>query len=207
MERMDEVASWEAEQIVAASRLLAARGWAPAGAGNYSHRRPSGDIAITVSGAHKASLHADDVMAIDVDGHPLDGRRPSAEAALHLAVYRLYPKATAVLHTHSVPAVVISRRIGGSLRLAGYELLKAFPGVETHDCAVELPVFDNSQDMAALAVTVAAALIVKPAPAFLIRDHGLYGWGETMDEALRVVVAAETLISCEGELMRMAARG
>ena len=207
MERMDEVASWEAEQIIAASRLLAARGWAPAGAGNYSHRRPSGDIAITVSGAHKASLHADDVMAIDVDGHPLDGRRPSAEAALHLAVYRLYPKATAVLHTHSVPAVVISRRIGGSLRLAGYELLKAFPGVETHDCAVELPVFDNSQDMAALAVTVAAALIVKPAPAFLIRDHGLYGWGETMDEALRVVEAAETLISCEWELMRMEARG
>jgi methylthioribulose-1-phosphate dehydratase len=203
---MSEVASMEAERIVAAARFLAGRGWAPAGAGNYSHRRATGDIAITVSGAHKATLNAEDVMIVDADGVSLDGRRPSAEAALHLAIYRLYPKAQAVLHTHSVPAVVVSRRTGDSLCLAGYELLKAFPGVETHDCAVELPIFDNSQDMDAVAVTVAAALVVRPAPAFLIRDHGLYGWGQTMDEALRVVEAAETLIACELELMRMDAQ-
>jgi methylthioribulose-1-phosphate dehydratase len=195
----------ETEQIVMASRILSARGWAPAGSGNYSHRLPNGDIAITVSGAHKAWLGARDVMTIDVEGRPRDERRPSAETALHLMVYRLFPNARAVLHTHSVPAVLVCRMIGRrpALRLAGYELLKAFPGVETHDCAIDIPVFDNSQDMPVLAMEVAGCLAEHPAPAFLIRDHGLYGWGVTLDEALRVVEATETMIACELELMRL----
>jgi methylthioribulose-1-phosphate dehydratase len=192
------------DQIIQASRILSARGWAPAGSGNYSHRLPGGDIAITVSGAHKAWLTADDVMIINAQGRPRDDRRPSAETALHLMVYRLFPHVKAVLHTHSVPAVVVCRMIGRrpTLRLAGYELLKAFPGVETYETAVDIPVFDNSQDMSALAEVVATGLAEHPAPAFLIRDHGLYGWGASLDEALRVVEAAETMIACELELMR-----
>jgi methylthioribulose-1-phosphate dehydratase len=195
----------EVERIVEAGRFLSARGWAPAGSGNYSIRLPDGTLAITVSGAHKAQLDADDVMRLDVDGRPLDERRPSAETPLHLMVYRLFSKAHAVVHTHSVPAVVVSRLIGRQpwLRLAGYELLKAFPGVETHDFVAHIPVFDNSQDLIALAETVAHELTARDAPAFLIRDHGLYGWGETMDEALGVVEAAETMIACELELMRL----
>lgn len=195
----------EAERIVAASRVLSAHGWAPAGSGNYSHRRPDGAIAITVSGARKARLTADDVMTLGPSGQAIDGRRPSAETPLHLMIYRLYPDAQAVLHTHSIAAVVLSRLAPDrtELRLAGYELLKAFPGVDTHDCAVDIPIFDNSQDITALAATAAAALTARPAPAFLIRGHGLYGWGAAMDEALSVVEAAETLIACELEMMRM----
>ena len=56
--------------------------------------------------------------------------------------------------------------------------------------------------MTALAAEVAAGLTAHPAPAFLVHDHGLYGWGASMDEALCVVEAAETLIACELELMR-----
>ncbi len=194
----------ETEAIIQASRTLSTRGWAPAGSGNYSHRLPDGDIAITVSGAHKAALGAPDVMTIDAQGRPRDDRRPSAETALHLMVYRLFPHVKAVLHTHSVPAVVVCRMIGRrpALRLAGYELLKAFPGVETHETTVDIPVFDNSQDMPALATEVASGLAEHPVPAFLIRDHGLYGWGASLDEALRVVEATETMIACELELMR-----
>jgi methylthioribulose-1-phosphate dehydratase len=195
----------EAERIVAASRVLSNHGWAPAGSGNYSHRRPDGNIAITVSGAHKARLTAGDVMTLGPSGQPMDRRAPSAETPLHLMIYRLYPEARAVLHTHSIAAVVISRLAPdrNEIRLAGYELLKAFPGVETHDCAVDIPIFGNSQDVSALAAAVAAALTARRAPAFLIRGHGLYGWGSGMDEALNVVEAAETLIACELEMMRM----
>lgn len=194
-----------AQKIVEAARYLAARGWAPAGAGNYSHRLTDGTFAVTISGAHKANLAAADVMRINADGLSLDGRRPSAEAALHLTVYRLHPEAQAVLHTHSIPAVALTRALAEdeSLLLKGYELQKAFPGVETHEAVVELPIYDNSQNMDALAIEVASDLIVRPAPAFLIRDHGLYAWGRSMDEALRVVEAAETLIACELEVLRL----
>ena len=202
---MDQIVDFEAWEIVKGASVLAAHGWAPAGSGNYSHRCPDGAIAITVSGAHKARLTVSDVMRLGPSGQPMDGRRPSAETPLHRMIYRLYPVAQAVLHTHSIAAVVLTRTTPekGALRLEGYELLKAFPGVETHDCAIELPIFDNSQDMTALATDVAAALTAQPAPAFLVRGHGLYGWGASMDEALGVVEAAETLIACELEMMRM----
>jgi methylthioribulose-1-phosphate dehydratase len=195
----------EAQQIIEAARFLAARGWAPAGAGNYSHRLADGTFAVTVSGAHKANLAVADIMRIDAGGHSLDGRRPSAEAALHLAVYRLYPHAQAVLHTHSIPTVVLTRSLWDheSLVLKGYELLKGFPGVETHENPIELPIYDNTQNMDGLAIDIASDLIVRPAPAFLIRNHGLYGWGASMDEALRVVEAAETIIACELEVLRL----
>lgn len=203
---MDQSGEFTAREIVRAARRLAARGWAPAGSGNYSHRCPDGAFAITVSGADKRELGPADVMRLDRSGAPLDERTPSAETALHLAIYRLYPEAWAVLHSHSVPVVVLSRLREQIVRLEGYELLKAFPGVASHACALELPVFDNSQDMAALAQAVSARLQDHPAPAFVIRDHGLYGWGRTMDEALNVVEAAETLIACELELMRLERR-
>ena len=40
------------------------------------------------------------------------------------------------------------------LVLTDYELLKAFPGVDTHECAVTVPVFANRQDIPALAAEV-----------------------------------------------------
>lgn len=202
---MDQDVDFAAGEIVRAAAILAGRGWAPAGSGNYSHRRPGG-FSITVSGARKGEISPALVMRLDVGGHPVDGRTPSAETALHLAIYDHFPEAQAVLHTHSIAAVVVSRLTSKDLKLRGYELLKAFPGVATHDCDIALPVFDNSQDMAALAAEVSAKLGKQAAPAFLIRDHGLYGWGQSMDEALNVVEAAETLIACELELMRLERR-
>ena len=74
--------------------------------------------------------------------------------------------------------------------------------MKTHETSVGLPIFDNSQDMHALANRVSSELMARRAPAFLIRDHGLYGWGASMDEALRVIEAAETLIACELEVLR-----
>ena len=184
-----------AQQIVDVGRRLDARGWAPAGAGNYSTRLEDGSVAITVSGTHKGRIDAGDVMRVDLEGRSLDGRTPSAETLLHVQVYRLRPKVGAVLHTHSVTATVLSRRLGATLRLQGYEVMKAFPGVDGHEAAVDLPVLDNDQDMAALGRRVEAVL--GDAPAYLIRGHGLYGWGADLEEAVRVVEAAEFLLECE----------
>ncbi len=193
-----------ASAIVAAGQFIDRHGWAPAGSGNYSHRLDDGSIAITVSGTHKGRITQQDVMRIDAGGRSLDGRRPSAETLLHTLVYRLFPKVNAVLHTHSVPAVVLTR-LGAddqTMRLSGYELLKAFPGIETHDIGVDVPVFGNSQDMASLSSHAELSLLQASVPLFLIRDHGLYGWGATMDEAMRVVEAAEVLLSCELEMRK-----
>ncbi len=194
------------QAITAIGQRLDARGLAAATSGNYSARLADGRIAITVSGRHKGRLSAQDVMVVDGQGSPLEDQRPSAETALHTLLYRLYPHVTGVLHVHSVASTTLTRHLGaaGEILLQGYEMLKAFPGVTTHETAVRIPVFENSQDIPMMAETVARRLREEPAlPAYLIRGHGVYGWGRDLEEAERVIEALEHLLLCEIQALQL----
>ncbi|WP_068082549.1 methylthioribulose 1-phosphate dehydratase [Novosphingobium rosa] len=188
-----------AATILQVGKRLDARGLAPAGAGNYSLRLDDGSIAITVSGAHKGKLTQDQVMRVDARGVALDHRKPSAETLLHALIYAQDAGAGAVLHTHSIAGTVLSRALAGrdAIVLEGYEVQKAFPGVTTHDCAVAMPLVDNTQDMPALAEQLKPLLGAMPA--FYIRGHGLYAWGPTMEQAEVVAEACEFLLACAWE--------
>ncbi|MBD3639675.1 MAG: methylthioribulose 1-phosphate dehydratase [Marinobacter sp.] len=196
-----------AESIVEAGRFLYQRGWSPATSSNYSARIDDKHIAITVSGRHKGQLGAGDVMVVDLSGQPVQSNcRSSAETLLHTVLYELFPEVGAVLHTHSVKATVLSRLLepGRALELEGYELQKAFAGVQTHESVLTVPVFDNTQDIDALARDTRAWFAEHPEkPGYLIRGHGLYTWGRTMADCLRHVEAFEFLFECELETMRV----
>jgi methylthioribulose-1-phosphate dehydratase len=198
------------EAIIASGQRLDARGLAPATSGNYSVRLGDGKIAVTVSGRHKGRLRREDIMLVDADGSALEDKKPSAETALHVVIYRLHPHVNAVLHVHSVPVVALTQYLPGAaeLRLRGYEMLKAFPGVTTHETVVEIPVFENSQDVAGLARQVGQELGRRAhtgarTPVYLIRGHGAYGWGRDLEEAERVIEGLEHLLSCEIEAIRL----
>jgi methylthioribulose-1-phosphate dehydratase len=196
-----------ADAIVQAGRFLYQQGWSPATSSNYSARIDAEHIAITVSGRHKGQLGAGDVMVVDLAGRPVQSDcRSSAETRLHTVLYEVFPEVGAVLHTHSVKATVLSRLLepGQPLVLEGYELQKAFTGVETHESVLTVPVFDNTQDIDALAEHTREWFREHPEqPGYLIRGHGLYTWGKTMADCLRHVEAFEFLFECELETMRV----
>jgi methylthioribulose-1-phosphate dehydratase len=187
-----------AAALIAAGRLFHARGWVPATAGNFSIRLDAKTLAVTTSGRHKGELTAADFMRVDLQGRALDaGKRSSAETLLHCQLYRHRAATGAVLHTHS-PASTVLSRVHDSIRLEGYELLKIFEGIDTHDTAVDVPVFENDQDIARLGRVVEAHMRTgRAAHAYLIRGHGLYAWGRTVDEARHRVEALEFLFECE----------
>jgi methylthioribulose-1-phosphate dehydratase len=189
-------------ELIAAGRELYARGMVPATSGNFSARLPDGDILITVSGAHKGRLDPSRLMLIDAGGRSLDGRRPSAETALHVQLYRRFPDCRAVLHPHPASATLLSRLRNGPCVLQGYELLKALPGIDTHDRAVTIPNFANTQDIDSLAREVDTWMDAHgPAPAYLIAGHGFYTWGDSVEAALRHVEALDFLFDCELRLL------
>jgi methylthioribulose-1-phosphate dehydratase len=195
-----------ADEIVRATRELAAAGLTPATSSNFSRRLDDRHAAITISGRDKGRLSADDIMVVDCDGNAVgSGHRPSAETLLHVQLYRRLPEAGCVLHTHSVAQTVASRLFAGAghVRLEGYELLKAFEGNRTHDMAVDVPVLANSQDMHTLAAQVDALLDRQCLWGYLIDGHGLYAWGADMAQARRHLDAFEFLLSCELELRRL----
>lgn len=185
------------DELIGAGRLLHQRGWVPATGGNFSARIASNRFLMTASGCHKGELTHSDFLVVDADGNPLEaGRRASAETLLHCAVYRACSNAGAVLHTHSVPATLLSRT-HDEVVLDNYELLKILEEITTHEATVSIPVFENDQNISRLAAVVDSALDNhRGRQGFLIRGHGLYAWGSSVAEARYRTEALEFLFDC-----------
>lgn len=194
-----------ARAIAGCAADLAALGWTPATSGNFSLRLDDAHAAITVSGRDKGRLGEDGIMVVDFDGHAVGAdQRPSAETLLHTQLYKRLPAVGCVLHTHSRTQTVASRLYAGAghVRLEGYELIKAFPGQDTHETALDLPVLANSQHMPTLAAQVDVLLDDGPLWGYLIDGHGLYAWGRDMAQARRHLEAFDFLLGCEMELRK-----
>jgi methylthioribulose-1-phosphate dehydratase len=193
-----------ARRLVDVGRRFDARGWVLGTSGNFSvvvSEQPL-RLAMTPSGAFKGDLTADRMVEVDEAGTPVSGARaePSAEARLHLEIAGLRA-AGAVLHTHSIWSTVLSDRHAEArgLTIEGYEMLKGLAGVSTHAHREWVPILENDQDMARLAVAVREALTGHAgAHAFLLRRHGLYTWGGTLAEAVRHVEILEFLLEAIG---------
>jgi methylthioribulose-1-phosphate dehydratase len=181
-----------------------ARGWALGTSGNFSAvvARAPLRLAITASGVMKNRLGARDILECDERGAVVGRRRgrPSAETLLHVEIVRLR-SAGAVLHTHSVWSTIASdvHAAAGGVAIDGYEMLKGLQGVSSHVHREWIPIIDNDQDMPRLARQVTDTLARHAgAHAFLLRRHGLYTWGETLDEARRHVEILEFLLEAIG---------
>jgi len=185
-------------EIIAAGRRVSARGWVPATSGNISRRLNREFLAVTASGIDKGELTEADVLPAPIFEAPPPGT--SAETGLHQVIYRLRSEVGAAVHIHSPASTIVSRRFAGAGEVVfeGYELLKAFSGIKTHDITVRIPIYPNSQDMVALADKVERRADHYPlSPGFLIAGHGLYAWGATMADALRHAEAFDFLFACQ----------
>ncbi|HEY6233695.1 MAG TPA: class II aldolase/adducin family protein, partial [Candidatus Elarobacter sp.] len=115
------------------------------------------------------------------------------------------PAIGAIFHVHTVASTVLSRldADAGVVRTDGFEMHKAV-GSSSHESVVEIPVFRNDQDTAALAAAVEARLgRGAPVPGFLLAGHGLYAWGATAADARRHVEGLEFLLACHLEERRL----
>jgi methylthioribulose-1-phosphate dehydratase len=189
--------------LIEAGQRMDARNWVPGSSGNLSARLTDETIAITRSGVHKGRLKPDDIIEVNLDGHPaVTGIKPSAETLLHCQLYRLFAPIGAVLHGHSVAATVLSMH-SSEIQFSGYELIKAF-GYTTHETDVRLPVYDNDQDIARLAEWIEPFLRRDPPIGYVIRGHGVYAWGTSVEHAFWRLEALEFLLQCEIERRHLA---
>ena len=182
------------------------RGWSLGTSSNYSvivSRDPL-ELLVTASGKDKGRLRRDDFVLVDAGGSPVHERQPksSAETLLHCIAAR-HEQVGAVLHTHSVWSTILSERFWpqGGILIESFEMLKGLSGVTTHEHAEWLPIFDNTQDIPSLAAQVQASMADprRPPPhGYLIRRHGLYTWGQDLDEAMRHIEIFEFLLECLG---------
>jgi methylthioribose-1-phosphate isomerase len=181
------------QQIADIARALYARGWMPGTAGNISVRTEEA-AAITGSGLSKGELTADDMVSVAIaDSQPVSGsRRPSAETAIHTAIYRA-TNAGAVVHVHPPHATAHTVGASQAITFSGYELIK---GLGTADI-ISIPVFTNHSDVAHIGADIEQHLNGHPQapPVLFIAGHGITGWGADLAQARDRVECLEAM--CE----------
>lgn len=187
------------KQLCAQAREFYERDWMLGTSGNLSAKlsdRPL-TIAITASGKPKGGLTARDILIVDAHGRTKHGT-PSAETAVHLALYRRLPSCGAVFHIHTLHSTVLASRLADDKRLneidiSRLEMLKGF-NQWAQDANVKLPIFPNWADVRRIAAMVDDYYRRPRAlPGLLLAHHGLTAWGADLNEALKHTELVEFL--------------
>ncbi|MCC7384023.1 MAG: class II aldolase/adducin family protein [Deltaproteobacteria bacterium] len=152
-----------------------ARGYIVAGDGNVSTRVGRDKLLITPSGGRKGYLSPDAMVLCDLAGQPLRGERgrPSAEIAMHVAVYQARPEVTAVVHAH--PPIAVAHTIAG-VSLAEPLMPEAYCALgEVITVPYTIPTTGE--------VPRAIAHVLRDHHAMLLERHGSLTFGRTLAEA------------------------
>jgi methylthioribulose-1-phosphate dehydratase len=192
------------EALTQLIRWINSQGWSPGTATNYSFLHPELDdiIVVSKSGVDKSLFCSDDFMHVDLTGEPINmyaAHKPSAETLIHTTIYKLFPKTKFILHTHSKPSTLLSflDADNGFIEFAGYEVLKGLPNTTTHDTVIKIPIFDNDQDMVRFSKMLHTYAVSLQNSAFVMQKHGIYVWGETLEETKRYLEIYEYLMDLE----------
>ncbi len=199
------------EQLRECGNFFHQRGWSVGTSSNYSVVLNSDpvELIVTASGKDKGRLAPGDFVHVGSDGQPIEPNQPksSAETMLHVVLAEM-GSVGCILHTHSVWGTLLSDHHikDGGFEISGYEMLKGLEGIQTHETSHWLPIFENTQDIPALAAEVRARLDDPLEPmthGFLIRRHGLYTWGRDVFAARRHIEVYEFLFECLGRKMAL----
>lgn len=174
------------ETIIELCRQFYGMGWVSGTGGGISIRE-EGRVYVAPSGVQKERLAAEDLFVLDEDGAVVESParadlKVSACAPLFFNAYRLR-NAGAVLHSHSVHAMLATLLFGDTFRVTHLEMMKGIAGVGFHDELV-VPIIENTAHECDLADSMADAMRAHPeAHAVLVRRHGVYVWGKDWAQA------------------------
>lgn len=174
--------------IVEACRRLDEGGLVAGSSGNVSVRLPAAEgverelVAVTPTKVPYRVLRPEQVLVIDFEGDPVDGEGvPSTETLMHLAAYRARPDIGAAIHTHSLYA--------SALAVAGEEIPPVIDEQVVY-LGGGVPVAEygmaSTEDLAGRAVEALGRR-----QAVLLSNHGAFGVGGNLEEALAVVELVE----------------
>lgn len=175
-----------ARLIVELCRQFYKQGWV-SGTGGGMSIRDGGDIYMAPSGVQKERLSEEDLFVLDASGEVTrapanQSLRLSACAPLFMNAYRLRD-AGAVLHSHSIHALLATVTCESEFRVTELEMMKGIRGTGYYDELV-VPVIENTAHECDLADAMADAIRAYPrSDAVLVRRHGVYVWGRDWVEA------------------------
>lgn len=172
------------EEVCHVNKMLLSTGLVTMHSGNASGLdRSRGRLVIKPSGVDYDTLVPEDLVEVDLaTGTLIDARlRPSVDLPHHLYLYRHMPGVGGIIHTHSNYATAFAA-LGRPIPLCLTAIADQF-GAEI-PCT---PYVDNESDHIGQAIL----RYRNRSPAILVQNHGVFAWGTTAREALKVAVMTE----------------
>lgn len=158
---------------------LVARTW-----GNLSHRIPGEQFLITPSGLPYQDLSPSSLVTLSIKNLRLmEGGTPSSEKALHALIYRSIPEAQAVIHTHQTAASVLS--VWGKDLPVSSEQGKELLGRQVSCCPYA------KSGSSHLEKILQQRMNTKNQKAWILSNHGVILWGDSMEEAWQTALLLE----------------
>jgi L-fuculose-phosphate aldolase len=169
-------------QVAEVYRALGRAGMNAGSSGNVSVRTRQGMV-ITPSGCSADSITDTDPVVTTLDGQARSNRVPSSEWFMHAAIYRAYPDAQAIVHTHSDACTALACL---NENLPAFHYLVVRFGGDDVRCAPYV-----TFGTPALADVAVAALADRTA--CLLANHGMIVTGANADTALTAAITLESL--------------
>jgi methylthioribulose-1-phosphate dehydratase len=166
-------------------RLFYSLGWVTGTGGGISIKHDH-KVYIAPSGVQKERVKEEDMFIYTEDEQLVHSPskshlRPSACTPLFFNAYRV--GAGAVIHTHSMHAMLVTLLYDKEFRITHQEMIKGIKGHGYHDELV-VPIIENTAHESDLKESMDQAIKAYPkATAVLVRRHGVYVWGSTWEEA------------------------
>jgi len=188
------------ELICELARSFYDLGWVSGTGGGICIR--TGDrVVIAPSAVQKERMSPEQMFTMALDGEivarPDDPTlRPSECSSLFFKAITLR-NAGAVIHSHSLHAVMATLLFDAEFAVSHLEMIKGIAGMGYHDRLV-VPIIDNTARECDLADSLEEAILAYPGThAVLVRRHGVYVWGKDW-------VQAKTHAECYDYLFRAA---
>ena len=160
-------------------------GWASGTGGGISIKE-DGKIYMAPSGVQKERLKPEDIFVLDEQGETIEepgrGLKLSQCSPLFMHAYQIR-NAGAVLHSHSLNAMMATTQYGTHFRIHNMEMQKGVEGFGAFD-TLEVPIIENTAYECNLADSLAEAIRNNSkSHAVLVRRHGVYVWGKDWKQA------------------------
>lgn len=162
--------------------------------------RESGLMVIKPSGVSYDRMTAADMVVTDLDGNVMEGTlNPSTDAPTHRALYRAFPGAGGIVHTHSTWATAWAQACRPIPCLGTTHADHFYGAVPVTRKLTEKETVDDYEYNTGLIIAEALkGSDPMSMPAVLVASHGPFTWGATPADAVHNAVVLE-------EVARMAA--
>ena len=154
-------------------------GWMTGTGGGLSLRFDD-TIIVTPSGQAKELLDPDCLFCCDLDGTPHDGSaNPSQSLRLFIAIHQ-QRQAGAVFHSHALPTMLVTQlETSNVLSIRDIEMIKGITGNVARS-GLHMPIIANAANEADLEPDLCHAMAnsASACHGVLVRNHGIFSWGD-----------------------------